>query len=52
MIFRRVVGRKDKKEPAGLTRDVADKMCRKVRESGVCPKCCEKCAWNYEIYKR
>ena len=22
------------------------KMCRRAVDSGVCPNCCEKCAWN------
>jgi hypothetical protein len=52
MIFQRAAGWKNKKEPAGLTCDVAVKMCRKACESGVCPKCCDKCAWNYKIYVR
>lgn len=26
-------------------------MCRKSIASGVCPKCCEKCAWNIERYE-
>lgn len=26
-------------------------MCRRAVNSGVCPKNCEKCAWNKRVYK-
>jgi len=27
-------------------------MCRKSIASGVCPECCDKCAWNIERYEK
>jgi len=35
-----------KKKQKGISEEIKVKMCKRAVRSGVCPHCCEKCAWR------